>query len=236
MPIDPFFGGIAAAGVSGGLDILSGFLSQPDQSQRDLMWEGQKIWEMQARKRYPLQVESLRRAHLNPILAVSQPPPAASAPSASQPYTNPMGAAISKAGSSALSAFMRAQEARQIMADTKLKEAQATTAEADANLKREQAKTEPERRWQLQASADQASSAADLADQQRLVSQINEKIAAEDLEVAKKDAIVAGIEAEVYSSSIGELTKWLSTLGVRPGAARVLGNLIMQYAARRKRR
>lgn len=235
-PIDPFFTGVAAAGISSAFDLAGGFLSRPDQSQRDLMWEGQKIWERQAERRYPLQVKSLRRAGLNPILAVSQPAPSPSAPSAPQPYTDPLGAAVGKAGSSALSAFMAAQTVEQVRADTKMKKAQADQAASQAALLRAQAITEAKRPGLVQQQTLETGSAY-MLNRQKIATEIMEtEIRRANISKAQRDAAIAALQYGLLQRGVdqfNQIVEWLNLpkdlVGELRKQSQKLGGAIEQF-------
>lgn len=259
MPIDPFFTGLAAAGVASAADIAGGFFSRPDQSQRDLMWEGEKIgrsnyyWkqaeDIKLSRRLPsIQMDALRRAGLNPILGYTkgQLPQANTqfnASSAPQPYTDPMGAAVSRAGNSAVKAFAVANEIEKMRAETKNiietnRQIRATTENIAANTDYVSAKAVSEREnvGLITLQQELTSAKTDL-ERQNLQKQIIETaISKEDLTVAEKDAVVAAIDIDMYSSTVGEVSRWLEKLGISPQAAVGMAHMLWSYMRTKGRR
>lgn len=243
--MDPIIlGSIGAAGISSAADILGGFLSRPDLSQRDLMWEQQKLvrWGLERNPRY--QVEGLRRAGLNPLLAMTkgqvQGPANISVPT---PYEDPLGKAIGKAGASAVQAFRVYNEVERMRAETEnIKEtnrkirAEIANIAANTNLVSAKAATEFENPA-LQRSVTELNSARSDVERQNLKKSVVETaIKQEELTMAEKDALIASLDVEFYESTIGEIVRWLKQLGFSPsgavGAAHALWKLF--HGGRRK--
>lgn len=180
--------------------------------------------------RYQYQMADMRKAGLNPILAYSQGPPSAPTGASYDPVNvaEPLAKGIDSAVTSGLAAFRLNTEVKKLQAEVDKAEADAEKARAEAGLRKEETKTEPIRRWLMDNQADQAHSGARLADQNRMIAEIQEKQAWQQLTIMEKEAIIAGIEAGFYESSIGEISKVLEKMGLRPTDAAAIGKLLLQ--------
>lgn len=225
--------GAIAGGLIGGAFGLGGALLQNSASAsaaRDQM----RFQERMFKNRYQYQMADMRAAGLNPMLSYSSSPPAAPAGAMYQPVNvaEPAQKGIETAVTSGLAAFRLKSEVQKMEAETKKAQADAVKAEADAGLTRQQTKSEPIRRWLMESQADQASSAADLTDQNRKVRQIEEQTAWKTLEIADKEAIIAGIEAGFYKTGPGEVAKVLEKMGVKGKDALTLGKSLWMLLRR----
>lgn len=243
MAIDPFFGSVASAGISSAGGLLGGFLSRPNHSQRDLMYIQNDIWREQMGARYPLEVRSLRRAGLNPILAVKNSPPPTSAGGAPHPYTDPVGAALGKAASSAGQAVRQGMELDRIKAETKnIKEQnrqiRATTENIAANTALTTAKTVTEGLQPSVIEINNTLNTAKSARERQLLQKdmFDTAIRKQELSIAEKDALVAQIDIDMYESSVGEVSRWLSNLGIQPKAAVGLAHMLWSYVRTQRRK
>ena len=223
------FSSAAAAGVAGGLNILGGFLSRPDLSQRDLMYTQRDIWADMMRKRYKLQRQSLKSAGYNPMLAINQAPPGPQAGAAPMPFKDPVGEGVSQAGASAREAWMAGQQTKQIKAqvvkaeaDAEKAKAQAVEATASAGLKDQQRLTEPEKRWTLQAQASQAHSAAEWNRAKTLETKVNTELKKMEIPLKERDQLIASVDKYLYAGDKGPLMRMLEKGGVTGLAAKGL--------------
>lgn len=205
---------LAGAAVGGAFDLAGGFLSRPDLSQRDLMWEQTKNWQWQMERRYPLQMKSMKKAGLNPILASGQAPPGPQAGGAPQPFKDPLGEGVSRAGSSARSAFLLDMQRRQIMADTKVKEAQAVQQEAAAELLRKQAVTEARRPGLVTMQGLQAGSAHTLNVQKAKTEIMNTAIRRLDITKSERDNAIAAIQLGLWEYGREQFRRILDAIGL----------------------
>lgn len=245
MPIDPFFGAIGAAGISSAAQIAGGFLSRPDHSERDLMWESAKIQEHQLRKFPKLQMEGLRSAGLNPMLAMMKGSAAGhSAVSIPNRMEDPVGRGVSQAGHSAAKGFEQALMFKRIAAETANIEETNRKIRAETNNIASQtilnsARTATETvQPSLIESQRELNSARNEVERQNLQKRIVETaIAKHDLTVAEKEAVIASIDIDMYSSTVGEVSRWLEKLGIEPraavGMAHALWNLFRNKPQRR---
>ena len=185
--------------------------------------------------RYQKQMRDMRRAGLNPILSYGSAPPAAPTGASWDPINvaADAGKAIGEAVPQAIGAASAYQGYKnlkatnaQIQANTAALKSSAAKNYADANFKMAQTTTEGKRPDQIVAETARASSGAELNRAQTAVTKINALINEANLDVAQKQALVAGIEAEVYKTTIGEIVKWGQTLGLSPGLAKALAGWI----------
>lgn len=205
---------IAGAATGGAFDIAGGFLSRPDLSQRDLMHEQFNIWDKQMRQRYPLQMLSMKKAGLNPILASGQAPPGPQSPGAPQPFKDPLGEGVSRAGASARSAFLLEMQRRQLVADTKSKEANAVQQEAAAQLMRRQAVTEARRPGLVTQQALQAGSAYQLNVEQAKRTIMETEIARLNITKAQRDNAIAAIQLGLWQYGREQFERVLDLIGL----------------------
>lgn len=205
---------LAGAALGGAFDLAGGFLSQPSLSQRDLMWEQTKNWQWQMERRYPLQMQSMKKAGLNPILASGQAPPGPSAGAAPQPFKNPLGEAVSRAGNSARSAFLLEMQRRQIVADTKSKEATAAQQESAAALMRKQAETEARRPGLVTQQTLQAGSAYQLNTQKAKTEIMNTAIRRLEITKAQRDNAIAAIQLGLWQYGTEQFRRVLQAIGL----------------------
>lgn len=205
---------LAGAATAGAFDIAGGLLGRPKHSQRDLMHMQHEFWERQMDQRYPLQVRSMRRAGLNPILAVSQSPPGASVPTPAQGQLDPLGEGISRAGNSARQAFLVNQQRRQLVADTKAKEADAVAKDAGAALLRKQAVSEAQRPGLLQQQTLQAGTASQL-NRLKAEGQIFEnKLKSMEIPIKEREVLIANIQAGLWRQADQVISTVVRGLGV----------------------
>lgn len=239
-----FWAPVAAAGISAAASIGGGLLSRPDQSERDLMWEAQKIKEYGLEHDPSTTMRGLRNAGVNPMLPFSKgPPSSAPVPSVPNRMYDPVGEGVGKAGASAVQAYRVANEIERMQAETKnIKETnrqiRATTENIAANTVLTTAKAQTE---SLQPSViqiqNELSTAKTETERQNLQKRIIETaIAKQDLSVAEKDAVIASIDIDMYESSVGEVSRWLTNLGIKPQAAVGLAHMLWSYARSLKRR
>lgn len=235
--------GLAAAGISAAAQIGGGFLSRPDLSERDLMWESQRVAEHGFRNNPRLQMEGLRSAGINPMLPFVRGEPAGGQqPGIPARMLDPVGEAVGRAGSSAVQAFRVANEIERTRAETQnIKETnrqiRATTENIAANTALTSARTisESEQPSLLNAIRDLNSAKSDRERQLLQKDIVETAIAREELTIAEKDAIVAAIDIDVYASSVGELSRWFEKLGVSGRAAVGFAHMIWSYMRTKRR-
>jgi hypothetical protein len=121
--------------IGSGIASFFGAKSAQKKQLRAARKEAQRNRDFQERMRntaYQAATKDMRKAGLNPILAYRQGP--ASSPSGSVAQIPDLTKAVSEAGSTAQSTFSAMQQARQVMAQTKVMEQQAKKVEAEAKI------------------------------------------------------------------------------------------------------
>lgn len=124
MPLDPFFGSIVGAGM----DLLGGALSGSASAKAA---KNQREWEQHMyQNRYRMAMKDLKRAGLNPIMAVGGGLGAGSVPSGATAEAGQLGAAVARSGRAIHSAL----ELRTMQAMADKAESEAEKAAIDAHV------------------------------------------------------------------------------------------------------
>lgn len=203
----------AGAAVGGAFDIAGGYLSRPDLSQRDLMYTQRDIWREMMRDRHRLNREGLIRARLNPMLAFSQAPPGPQAGAAPQPFKDPLGEGVSRAGSSAREGFLMYHRMQQIKAQTEQQKASAVQQKAAAKMLTAQAVTEARRPGLISQQTLQAGSSYQLQRQQVFGQIIENRIKMWNVTVAQKEAAKAAVQLGLWRAADSVVRPILQGLG-----------------------
>lgn len=240
--IDPGTATLLSGGISSATSLLGGFLSRPDLSERDLMYEQEKLrrsgveWNNTIGRK--LEVRGLKSAGINPMLPyikgnISQP---AVNPSIPGRMLDPVGEGISKAGATAVQAARMYYELERMKEETRnIKETnrqiRATTNNIAANTDYTSARAASEREnlglIQMQQELTTARTASERQSLQRSI--VETAIAKENLTMAEKDAVVAAIDIDMYESSVGEVSRWLQNLGINPKAAVGMAHMLWSF-------
>lgn len=223
----PAYGAILAAGISSASSLAGGFLSRPDHSERDLMHLQVDFDKKRAREMPRAQVAGLRAAGINPMLPFMRGDiPSAGATAVPARMVDPVGEAVGKSGASAVQSYMLAKQIEKIEAETEAakempRRVRAETENIASQTRLNSAKVISEgEQPALLESTRELNSARTAVERQNLQRQIVETaIKQEELTIAEKDAIVAEIDIDMYSSTVGEVSRWLEKLGIEPRAA-----------------
>lgn len=243
-------GAIGAAGISSAASLLGA----RGPSERDLMWNqaevSEYLWEKSLKEGPRREVAGLRAAGVNPMLPYVRgdagPTALSVSPGVAAPVNKYAGAgeALERGVNSAVNAVLKANEIEKIKADTEVAEemprrvrAETERIASETALNTARAATEFEQPG-LVVSSRELNSAKTELERQKLQREIVETaIARQDLTVAEKDAVIAAIDIDMYSSTVGEVSRWLEKLGVSPraavGMAHSLWNLFRQKSRRR---
>lgn len=225
--MDPaIWSAIIGAGAGFGTSALS-LLGKRGPSERDLMWEQQRTHEYGLLHNPSTQMRGLRAAGVNPMLpyASGGRPAGGITPSIAAPVDKTTDAAkLFAAGIST------AVDVYRSIAEVELKREQ-------SKLTGRQAVTEKERPGSLLAQqardyeAAQLSSAMNAHERQKMgKTMVETAIRRQELSIAEKDALIAALDVDLYTSSVGELSRYLRQLGFTPGgAAAAAGGLLKLF-------
>lgn len=255
-------GGATAVNSAAG---LLGMFGSRGPSERDLMWEQLKVnrsamhaasqigmrdwgrqWTRQMREGPSRTMAGLRRAGLNPMLAVSSVG-GNSAASMQRPSTPSASVATPVNRMEPLMRGIQAGVASAMEVARTMAEIDKTKAETETEKRRpELLDKQSFKEWTLGRLYEQQRTTeaykADLMDQQRLyqnaetarskqllkLNMVETAIKKEELTAAERDAVLAVIDTELYSSSIGELARELERLGLNYNAARGLAGGLLR--------
>lgn len=239
--MDPVTGSLIGALGSAGISSASGLLGmfgQRGPSERDLMWEQAKIarsnFQFTSQSAYEYarkmarnsasdQVLGLKKAGLNPMMALSKGVSAPQAVSGQTGSTSiaapvnryePLVKGIQFGMSSAL-------EVARTMADIRKKEAETETEKVRPGSVLAQTARD-------YAAATQSSALTAHEQQKMGRTMIQMAIDKENLTVAEKEAIIAAIDVDLYSSTVGEVARMLQQLGFAIGPAKAAAGALLK--------
>lgn len=205
-------GGAAAVNSAVG---LFGAISNRGLSQRDAM-QAQSEFGLRHQREQLLnmpryEVMGLKRAGINPMLPYAGGGSNAGVSGMTPGITAPVNPAAD-AAAAIQAGIATALEVAKTLADIDVKKEQAKLTSA-------QATTESERPALVRMETELTTARDMLARQDVAKRMIETAIAQQNLSVAEKDAVLAAIDLDLYSSGIGEISRTLQQLGFSPGGA-----------------
>ena len=220
---------LGGSAIGGGLSYLGGVARNKaaKKAAREMMAFQKHMFQ----HRYQYTVDDMRAAGLNPMLAIMQG--AGQSPSGAS-YTPEN--VLAGAGAAVGDAVPKALGAQAIDAQINKTKADTNVSNAQADLVRAQTETEPLRRALMDSQSGQAHSAMRLNQSMEVIKRVEEKTAWQNLEVAKKEAVIAGFETQLYEKGPGEVAKVLEMFGLKGREAVEIGRLLFQMFGRSRRR
>lgn len=219
-----FFGGILGGLAGGALDLFGA--ERRNASAQSVAREQMAFQERMYKSRYQMQMADMRKAGLNPMLSFMQSPGSSPTGAMSNPINSMqgLGRSVSEAVGRGTQAALQVATAKQAEAQVEKTKAETANVEADTALKGDELQhIRPEQRSKLMAEAEAQHSAAAVNRAKEKLTILDTTLREADIDVRQKDALIAGIEAKVWSSGPGEIIKMLSTMGVNPKTAQEVG-------------
>lgn len=224
------FGAIAGAVLGGAASLIGQERANraTAASARDQMAFQERMY----KNRYQMQMADMKKAGLNPMLSYSQSP--GPAPTGARYEAQNVAQGIPAAVNSAFTNWKLGQEVKLTNANTGKAQADADRAQAEADLARakigeteqntkllgQKVATEAETRWLRRAQTDSSrQELKNLKEQNKLIQantvlvEIRRQIEKENLTIAQKDALLASIDYDIFSGTIGEIRRELSAIG-----------------------
>ena len=176
------------------------------------------------RNRYQFQMEDMKQAGLNPILAYGQGPPGGPQGARYQPLNveGQTGEIIGRGAATAVQAYRASEEMKRVRAQTNLTNQQSRNVAADTTLKGAQTDVAYETALSTTATIKKT-----ITDQQ--ISVIEKKIRSKNLKIKDLELIRSQLDIDILKSSVGEISRLLKTFGFDASSASSLAKVLVGF-------
>lgn len=176
------------------------------------------------RNRYQFQMEDMKQAGLNPMLAYSQGPPSGPQGARYQPLNveGQTGEIIGRGAATAVQAYRASEEMKRVRAQTNLTKAQSRNVYEDTLLKKAQTD-------QTYESAIRTVAETKHTMTKQQIAVIEKKITAKNLKIKDLELIRSKLDIDILKTSVGEISRLLKTFGFDATSASSLAKVLVGF-------